>query len=227
MRVETIMGRTGGWIDVTPTLAVGSEQVNPNDERAWQRDFQKFQKKGPSKVRDRHQLRETAVVRIPAEAGDGYFQLVLCSPDKKKIYCKSPPFRVLSTSMSPSSIKGASLATLPLELGAMVLTTYGKSTAGVAASVIASPFQSKVQQYMPSFWTREAASAVYQVSGAQERIGSTARDAQSQYDQTIEESFAVAEKEELALEEGPKAPYPICFIAGYEASTLQLEYVSS
>jgi hypothetical protein len=219
MRAKAFMGRNGNWLNVTPTLAVGSEQLNPTDERAWQRDFQKFRKKAPTKIRDRHLLRQTAVVRIPAEAGDGYFQLVLCTGDKKKVLCTSPAFRVLSTSTSPSSIRGASLSTLPFEFGAMVLSIYGKSTVGTAASVASSPFQSQVQQYLPSFWTRMTASAAYDVSGMQKKFDSAAGDAEGRYEKALEDSLAVAEKEELALEEGPKAPYPINFVAQCETAT--------
>jgi hypothetical protein len=220
MRARAFMGRNGNWLDVTPTLTVGTEQLNPTDERAWQRDFQRFQKKAPAKIRDRHHIRETAVVRIPAEAGDGYFQLVLCTTDKKKVLCTSPAFRVLSTSMSPSSIRGASLSTLPLELGAMVLTTYGKGTVGNTVSAVTSPFQSQIQQYMPSFWTRKAASAAYDVSGAHKKIESEAGDAESRYEMACEDALAIAEREELELEEGPQSPYPINFIAAYQTTAI-------
>lgn len=90
MRAKAFMGRNANWLNVTPTVAVGTEQLNPTDERAWQRDFQKFQRKAPAKIRGRHQLRETAVVHIPAEAGDGYFQIVLCTLDKKKNFLYQP-----------------------------------------------------------------------------------------------------------------------------------------
>ena len=226
MKAKAFVGRNSYWLDVTPTLLIGSEQLNPTDERAWQRDFQKFRKKAPVKIRDRHQLRETAIVRIPVEAGDGYFHLVLCTPDKKKIFCNSPTFRVLSTSMKPSSIRGSSLSTLPLEFGAMVLAAYGRGTVGTTVSAVASPFQSQVQQYMPSFWTREAASAAYEVSRVQRRIDMTAKDADRRYEMTLEESLAIAEAEELALEEGPKAPYPINFVGTYDGVANHSEQLS-
>lgn len=84
MRAKALFRLTDDWLDITPTLALRSDQVEPNDERAWQRDIAKFLKKAPSRVRDTHRLRETAVARIPAEAGDGYFQVVLCQGPKKK-----------------------------------------------------------------------------------------------------------------------------------------------
>jgi hypothetical protein len=217
MRAKAFVGVTGSWLNVTPTVAVGTEQLIPTDERAWQRDFQTFRKKAPSRIRDRHQLRETAVVRIPAEAGDGYFQLVLCTGDKKKVLCTSPAFRVLSTSTQPSSIRGASLSSLPFELGAMALAIYGRSTVGSTVSILTSPCENAIQQYLPSFWTRKAAGAAYQLSGAEKRIDGTAADAQRIYERARDEALTIAEDEALALEEGPKHPYPITFIAGCKA----------
>lgn len=128
MRAAAFFGANNSWIDVTPSLAIASTQLNPRDERAWQRDIASFKKRSTAKIRKRHILRETDVIRIPAEAGDGYFQLVLCSDEKKKVLCTSPTFRLLSLSSSPSSLKGASLSTLPLEMGIMALEVYAKTT---------------------------------------------------------------------------------------------------
>lgn len=129
MRAAAFFGNTKDWLDVTPSLAISAEQLNPRDERAWQRDITSFKKRSSAKIRERHLLRETNVIRIPAEAGDGYFQLVLCGDEKKKVLCSSPTFRLLSVSSSPSSLKGASLGTLPMELGIMALEVYAKTTA--------------------------------------------------------------------------------------------------
>ncbi|KAG0648490.1 hypothetical protein D0Z07_5502 [Hyphodiscus hymeniophilus] len=213
MRAKAFIGRNGNWLNVTPTVSVGLVQLIPADERAWQRDFQKFRKNAPAKIRDRHQLRETVIVRIPLEAGDGYFQLVLSTADKNKILCTSPAFRILSASMSPSSVRGASLGTLPLELGAMALATYGRITAGTAASIALSPLQSQVQQYMPSFWTRKATSVTCEVTGVQEKLKKVTGNAEDSYERSLKESLEIAEAEEVSLEEGPKRPYPINFIA--------------
>lgn len=45
-----------------------------------------------------------------------------------------------------------------------------------------------------------------------------AGDAQNRYETAREESFAITEERELALEEGPKAPYPIHFVAGCDSA---------
>jgi len=212
------MGRNGNWLNVTPTTPVGSEQLNPHDERAWQRDIAKFQKKAEPKIKERHKLRETAVVRIPPDAGDGYFQIVMCIGDnKKKVLCPSPVFRIISTSKSPSSIKGASLSTLPLEIGAKALSLYGSKTVGNMVSPVASAVQGRVQQYMPSWSVQKAAETVYGISGVEGKVHSTVGDANSRYDQVRDMSLAVAGTEELAIDQGPKPPYPLRFVGMSQA----------
>jgi hypothetical protein len=221
MRAKALMGRNGNWLNVTPSSEVRAEQLKPDDERAWQRDIAKFRKKADRHVRD-HLLRETVLARIPAEAGDGYFQLVLCLGDKKKVLCPSPVFRILSTSASPHSIKGASLTTLPLELGAMVLGTYARNTVGNVVSPVTSVVQSQVQRYMPSWTAREAVSVTYKVSGASKRIDSTVTGAENRYDQVRDGSFAIVGGEELSLDQGPSIPYPIHFVGRCELQTNEI-----
>lgn len=215
MRAKAFMGRNDNWLDVTPFTEIRPDQLKPDNERAWQRDITKFRKKADRHVRD-HVLRETIVARIPAEAGDGYFQLVLCLGEKKKVLCPSPVFRVLSTSASPHSIRGASLSTLPLELGAMALGTYAKKTVGTVVSPVASVVQSQVQNYMPSWTTREAATAAYSVSGAFKKVQPTVGDAERRYDQVRDGSYAIIGGEEISLDQGPNAPYPIHFVGSCE-----------
>jgi hypothetical protein len=209
MRLKAFMGRNGNWLNVTPTIEVASEQLNPNDERAWQRDIAFFRKKAQPRIRESHILRETAVVRIPVEAEDGYFQIVLCKGDEKKVMCPSPVFRILSTSRSPSSIRGASLSTLPLELGAMVLGTYASNTVGKVVSPVTSTIQSSVDQYMPSWKAQQAAMAAYGVSGVENKVNTALGDANGQYDRQL--SLVGASRDETVLEQGPTAPYPIRF----------------
>jgi hypothetical protein len=215
MRAKAFMGRNGNWLNVTPSTEVRPDQLKPDNERAWQRDITKFRKKADRHVRD-HMLRETIVARIPAEAGDGYFQLVLCLGEKKKVLCPSPVFRLLSTSASPHSIKGASLSTLPLELGAMALGTYARNTVGTVISPVTSIVQSQVQTYMPSWTTREAATAAYSFSRASNKVQSTVGDAEGRYDQVRDGSYAMVGGEEISLDQGPNAPYPIYFVGRCE-----------
>jgi hypothetical protein len=216
MRAKAWLGRHGNWIDVTPTVCVGSDQLNPDNERAWQRDIRHFEKKSKQYLKKNHALRETVIVRIPAEAGDGYFQLVLCIGDRQKVLCPSPTFRLFSTSTSPHSIRGASLRTLPMELGVWALGVHARSTVGAAVAPVTSVIQSDVQSYMPSWWVREAGSATYSLSGASTKVNSTIGDVENRYDTEQSSEFAMVGGEEISIEQGPRAPYPIQFVACYE-----------
>ncbi|GFF31972.1 hypothetical protein IFM46972_03393 [Aspergillus udagawae] len=210
MRAKALFRLTDDWLDITPTLALRSDQVEPNDERAWQRDIAKFLKKAPSRVRDTHRLRETAVARIPAEAGDGYFQVVLCQGPKKKVLCTSPVFRILSTSLSPSSIRGASLATLPLEVGAMVLGLYAQTAAQTAINPATSLVQSTIQPFKPSWVTQTAAETAY-------GIGVSTRPGDDNSNQGPTAAMARGQQESISLETGPSPPFPVSFKARAEA----------
>jgi hypothetical protein len=196
-------------------MPLRADQVNPDDERAWQRDIKKFKKKAPSRPRDTHHLRETAVVRIPAEGGDGYFQLVLCQGPKEKVLGNSPVFRVLSTSTSPSSIRGASLSTLPLEVGALVLSLYAQTAARTVASPAAVAIQAKVDPFRPSWVTKAAAQKVYTKSGVQDRVGGIVNGSNGPIGRSQTNLVApqVIENNPYCIEAGPQPPFPMIFKA--------------
>ncbi|KAJ5757271.1 uncharacterized protein N7511_007453 [Penicillium nucicola] len=219
MRAKSLLRLRDGWVDVTPGMPLRADQVNPDDERAWQRDIKKFKKKAPSRPRDTHHLRETAVVRIPAEGGDGYFQLVLCQGLKKKVLGNSPVFRVLSTSTSPSSIRGASLSTLPLEVGALVASLYAQTAARTIAApatvAVQSTVQAKVDPFRPSWVNKTAAQKVYAKSGAQERVGGIINGPNGSIGRSPMNLVApqVIENNPFSIEAGPQPPFPMIFKA--------------
>ncbi|KAH7388934.1 hypothetical protein BKA64DRAFT_679387 [Cadophora sp. MPI-SDFR-AT-0126] len=210
MRARAFMGRNGNWINVTPLLNIGSEQLKPTDERAWQRDIAHFHKKPKSIKQQYHILRETAIVRIPEEAEDGYFQLVLCLGDRQKVLCPSPVFRVLSSSTNPGSIRGASLTTLPLELGVIALGTYARNTAGRVVGPVATVVQNRVQKFMPSWVTQQATSAAYGIMKA------SGRDTDKEVNQSRDASTFGSGTSDTTLEGGPQTPFPVRFIANSE-----------
>lgn len=214
MRAKALLNLNQSWLDVTPIMPLRADQVNSEDERAWQRDLKKFRKKAPPRVRDKHQLRETAAVRIPAETGDGYFQLVLCQGPKKKILGHSPVFRVLSTSTSSHSLRGASLSTLPLEVGAMVLGLYAETAARALATPAAAAIAAKAEPFRPSRLTRTAGQTVYSACGISDRVAAT-------IDGTYSGTRAPFDVEQLPascdgvlpVEAGPQMPFPMTFKA--------------
>lgn len=146
MRLKTFIGADGSWLNVTPTTKLNVEQLKATDERAWQRDIAHFIKRSEKHIRDTHKLRETAIVRIPFAADDGYFRLILCTGERKKVLCCSPTFRVMSTSTSPGKVKGASLGTLPLEIAAKIGCHTANTFTGNVAGNITAPYQSQIQQ---------------------------------------------------------------------------------
>ncbi|TGO60650.1 hypothetical protein BOTNAR_0142g00210 [Botryotinia narcissicola] len=221
MRLKAFVGNNSGWINITPTIPISAEQLKESDERAWQRDIKKFYKKTKY---PKHILRETLVVRIPVEASDGYFHLVLCQGEKKKVLCPSPVFRILSASASPSSIRDASLSTLPLELGAMAMTVYANKTVGGLVSPVTSTAMKVAQPFMPSKTRKEAAVALYGKSGTEEMVKSTITNGNIQYKGV--RSFSYNQAGSGDDESGPRAPYPICFIARSEIQIKEEDYFS-
>jgi hypothetical protein len=215
MRAKALFRLNNSWLDVTPGMPIRADQVNPDDERAWQRDIKKFLKKTSTKLRDTHLLRETAVVHIPAEAGDGYFQLVLCQGAKKKVLGNSPVFRVISTSTNPHSIRGASLSTLPLEVGAMVASLYAQTAAQTVMTPATSVVKSKLNPYRPSWLTQAAAQKAYSASGVQDRVAGVynGSSAQPRKGQSNGDPMGIANHEVSPTELGPQPPFPMIFKA--------------
>lgn len=223
MKVKALFHLTDDWLDVTPSFALRANQVSPGDERAWQRDINKFRKKAPSKLLS-HKLRETIVARIPAEAGDGYFQLNLCQSAKKKVLCSSPVFRVLSTSLDPSSLRGASLSTMPLEVGAMVLSTYAQTAAQAILNPVTSAVSNRLSPYKPGTVTQTAAETAYSLSGMEDHVARIRNrrdnDDSTATNETQDRARQIQEyQKSAALENGPQSPFPMDFKARTQPQT--------
>lgn len=212
MRAKALFRLNDSWVDVTPSMPLRADQVKYEDERAWQRDIKKFKKKAPARPRDTHELRETAVVRIPAEGGDGYFQIVLCEGAKKKVLGNSPVFRVLSTSTSPHSLRGASLSTLPLEVGAMIASVYAQTAARTLAAPASVAAQAKIAPFRPSWLTQTAVQTAYTKSGAQDRVrGVIDHKPGNSNESGVHESYPMPTSETFLYEQGPVTPFPMTF----------------
>ncbi|KAL2801775.1 hypothetical protein BJX63DRAFT_151209 [Aspergillus granulosus] len=196
MRAKALFRLQDDWVNVSPSVAIRADQVEPNKERAWQRDIGKFYKKASSRVRDTHRLRETVVARIPPDAEDGYFQLILCQGEKK-VLCRSPVFRILSTSIDPSSLRGASLTTMPLEIGALVAGTYAQAMASRVMTPVTTVASTVTAAYRPGWLEQTAVMTAYEVSGIGNR---------SEQDEP-------APNAPPSIENGPQAPYPLSLTA--------------
>lgn len=214
MKAKAFFGLNDSWLNVTPSLAIQPDLVNPSDERAWQRDIKRFRKTVSGTPLERHVLRETAIIRVPVETTDGYYQLVLCRGDqKRKVLCTSPVFRVISTSSDPSTLRGASLSTLPVELGLWIGGMYAQSTANTIVSPITSRIQSATQPLMPSGKTQMALQTAYAASGLEDRVDRGIEDASGRYGEVETQAYTGLGMTDVNIETGPVAPYPVDFSA--------------
>ncbi|KAK7984747.1 hypothetical protein PG988_002369 [Apiospora saccharicola] len=205
MNFSTMFGAGGNWID--------------SDERVWQRDTNKFYKKvNKDKHLSKQMARETCIVRIPAIASDGYLRLLLCTGERKKVLCPSPVFRVASTSSDVGVMRGASLSTMPLEMGLKAASVMGnavvKKYVGPAKMLVGDRVQ-KVTRKVTNhgFVTSKAEHIAYAKSGLKDKFNSL----ESGYDGTRDVSYAPLheqilfdhEAEVLGPESGPEHPFPI------------------
>lgn len=216
MKVKSLLHNNSSWINVTPSERAEPSDLPPADERAWQRDINKFLKKAPKEIRH-HMPRETDVLRIPASVEDGYFRVVLCAGEgNKTVLCPSPVFRVASTSTSSSSIRGASLATLPLEIGIKVLSSAAVTAAGNVISPVTSAVQHQMSQYQPGFVVHQAASTAYGASGIQNKIDNANQQYAQTRDMLLHSDLSEDAKNDdlgradiIGSSSGPEPPFPI------------------
>ncbi|EXJ94397.1 hypothetical protein A1O1_02791 [Capronia coronata CBS 617.96] len=219
LKIGALMGARSTWIDVTPTIKATPDQLNPNDERAWQRDIKKFLKHAPKDIRS-HRVRETDILRIPSDADDGYLRVVLCTAEGKKVLCGSPIFRLASSSTDVSTIRGASLKTMPLEIGMKIASVVANNTVTATLSPVADTARGFVtdqvtQIYQPGMVAQEAMTTAYD-SQVQSRIDNL----NEQYDQARDAAYnpigqdtydALARPDIIGDDAGPAPPFPFRF----------------
>lgn len=218
LQVGAAVGSRSAWIDVTPVIDASADLLPKGDERAWQRDINKFSKKTKTtKNLCRHRPYETNVVRIPHVAEDGYFRIVVCSG--RKVLCPSPVFRYASSSLDPSIVRGASLSTLPMELGIRIGSMVARNAANTAAHGAVQPMATAVQNatkpYQLDGLTQWAAATAYDASGAADRVDGTLASVNQSYGERRDFEFtsvsgdSVAGAEIVGMDDGPEKPYPI------------------
>ncbi|KAF9873074.1 hypothetical protein CkaCkLH20_09584 [Colletotrichum karsti] len=232
MNLKSLVGANDSWLDVTPSAQATPSDMPDGDERGCQRDIKKFLKKAPKNL-SKHLPRETHVVRIPAAADDGYFRLVLCTggggdagKGKRKVLCPSPVFRIASTSTDASVVRGASFASMPIELGikagSIVATTVANRYIGPAAAVV----QARTKKLQTAkFVTKHATHIATAKSGIDKSgIKTTVTAYEEQYattrgagyapwqeDGAGEVGFEEAPPEVVGPDDGPVDPFPIKF----------------
>jgi hypothetical protein len=161
---------------------------------------------------------------------------VLRTGAKKKVLCPSLVFRLLSTSTRQGSIKGASLSTLPLDIGAKALSSTARASAktgiGNAVASIAVAVQQQIRPYKPYLAIGTAARAACKRSGLA-KVDFNVQDANQLYYQKCNRAFGTSTSEDLP-DGGPKPAFPIG-LAGYisygsrvdEQSDLLITYLTA
>ncbi|KAF2771901.1 hypothetical protein EJ03DRAFT_349118 [Teratosphaeria nubilosa] len=214
LAVGATLGTRSAWIDVTPETEATADLLPKTDERAWQRDIAKFLKKAQdakSKSLRSQKAVETAMLRIPHAAEDGYFRIVLCA--NRKVLCPSPMFRYISASGDPGRLRGASLSTLPLELGVKIGAFVAKQAANTAAHGALQPainsyqstVQPVVQKYNPLGITQMAAEAAFDETVSREIGDGKEHVAPDSPGRGISEGW------KFELDCGPCSPFPTQF----------------
>ncbi|KAK3295443.1 uncharacterized protein B0H64DRAFT_432183 [Chaetomium fimeti] len=166
MKIKAFFNATDSWLHVTPSNQVEKQQLAVDTDRAWQRDIGKAAKKllkekGPKKA---HVVRETHVIRVPEASDDGYFRLILCTgkgvpnemkegSSRCKTLCTSPIFRVASTSTDSSVFRGASLSTMPLEMGVYMASMVATTTVNRYTAPVRDPVEGVINKVRPGFIT--------------------------------------------------------------------------
>ncbi|KAI1434391.1 hypothetical protein GGR50DRAFT_409480 [Xylaria sp. CBS 124048] len=243
MAASALMRTTSNWIDVTPSIESLVSVLPEADERAWQRDIKKFLKKSAKEKRLSKQLiRETCVLRIPAVADDGYLRIVMCTgQSSKKSLCPSPTFRLASISSDASVVRGASLASLPLEVGLKAASVVGNQYVQRFVGPVQGVVQSRLEKMQPGIVTRSAATIALARSGVEEHFGHLeenfdgARDAT--YQPFHEQGPLDAPPPVIGSDSGPENPFPMTFTgkvvpgtglsrANYNTPTANLSHVS-
>ncbi|PNY26207.1 Riboflavin kinase [Tolypocladium capitatum] len=215
MTVKALMGSTGSWLDVTPARQARPEHLPEADERGIQRDLKRFAKRASGRLKS-HVPRETHVVRVPATATDGYFRLVLCAgEDGKKVLCGSPVFRIASTSTDAAVVRGASLSTMPLEVGVKVASTIGQQVAKKYTGIAGAVVQNRAAKVVNNAAARRAGQAAYRGyrdAGLADAVSESWRKNQpGRYDQLVDGRLPEPSVAVIGSDAGPEAPFPLKF----------------
>ncbi|KAK9443229.1 LipA and NB-ARC domain protein [Metarhizium brunneum] len=224
MALQAMMSSRSDWIEVTPAQEAQVKHIPDQKECVIQRDLERFTRKARDKHK-RHVPRETHIVRIPAAATDGYYYLVVCGgKDATKVLCRCPVFRVASMSQDAAVVRGASLSTLPLEIGLKVASTVGTLVAKKYIGVAGVVAEKSAGKYMAKQSVKKAATVavksyhglggpgIQHVVKDSWRRQRAAGPATAGY--TTELAVAV-----IGPDDGPEKPFPVKFEGAVERGT--------
>lgn len=180
-------GNVGKDVEVTPANTCASLAQVPTSALSAGGRSQIAAENKDDAVSDLKQI-ETSVCHIPASAPDGYYRLRVTTSNPSHSICATPVFRLLSSSPDTPSPRGATLAQLPIELGAQTAVTSVQVACWSAAYALF-PFLA-VGSWLPgaSGVSRRAIDAVWRWAGARSYVD----DKRGQY--RVDDKIATADQ---------------------------------
>lgn len=110
------------------------------------------------------------------------------------------------------------MSTLPLEVGAMVVSLYAQTAARTVAAPAAAAVTAKVNPYRPSWVTQTALQEVYSASGVKDRVGGVLNSSVGSNQRSVADQGPppFAGNEVTPIDVGPQLPFPMAFKARAE-----------
>lgn len=115
-------GNWGKDIEITPVASesalnkVSDEVLSASTRKSIEKEISEVDKKDLT-------LLETAICHIPAASGDGYFRIRVTGSNGLQTFAVTPSFRIISSSLSTPSPRGATVFQLPIEFFAATSVT--------------------------------------------------------------------------------------------------------
>lgn len=169
--IGTLLGGTWGKeIEITPVTsakslsAIADDILSSSFKATIQREIDAVS------VEDRKgmALQQTLACHIPASSGDGYFRLRVTEANSMITIATTPTFRILSSSLSTVSPRGATIFQLPIE--AFAATSIKTAQVGAWGTFYALfPFL-KLASWMPGGISQSAINALWKWAGGQESV---------------------------------------------------------
>lgn len=136
-------------------------------------------------------------------------------PDKK-VLCGSPVFRIASTSTDAGIARGASLSTLPIEVGIKVASAIGQQVARRYVGVAAALVESRAKRVVPLAKLKTAerlAHRGYHGLGIGTAVQQTRNNSAStgRYDALMTEDLMNTPVSIIGSDAGPETPFPLRF----------------
>lgn len=166
--VGALIGGTWGKdIEITP-VSTETSLENVSDEIASNSVKASIKKEIEATSIGEYKLLETAFCHIPASSYDGYFRIRITNSSGQQTLVSTPTFRILSSSLSTASPRGATIFQLPIELfAATTVTTCQVGAWGFFYACF--PFL-KLASFIPGGFSQATINTLWKWAGGQQKL---------------------------------------------------------